>query len=126
MSDTPDFDREDRPGTAQPPPVHVPGAPSVHDLVIADLDVTKHPELVKLLAERKAFGLRKYQTVLQVEDPSRDATQDLLEELGDAIVYAYRAAACGAIGGEHVYRALLDFTGSVTSLWAKPAGEGRA
>lgn len=74
MSDTADFDRTDRPSTAQPPPVHVPGEPSAHDLVIADM------------AERKAYGLRKYGTLLQLGN-GRDHLEDVYEELLDAAAY---------------------------------------
>lgn len=117
MGETADFERDDRPSTAQPPPQHVPGAPSVHDLVIADLD-GRFPELAALLAERKEFGLRKYGTVLQVEDPVRDPRMDVLEEVaGDALVYAYRVQALGILGGDHVYRALREFSGALASLW---------
>lgn len=119
MGDLADFDRDDRPSTAQPPPVHVPGAPSVHDLVLADIDEEAHPELVALLGERKAFGLRKYKTTLQVEDPARDPRMDLVEELADAVVYAYRCKALGVLGGEHVYKALLKYTADVTSIWLR-------
>ena|ERR1700761_181639 len=74
MGDTADFDRTDRPTTAQPPPVPVPGEPSAHDLVIADM------------AERKAFGLRKYGTLLQLGN-GRDHLEDVYEELLDAAAY---------------------------------------
>lgn len=74
MGETADFHRIDRPSTAQPPPVHVPGAASVHDL------------LIKYIKERKAFGLRKYGTPLQV-DNGRDPLADALEEILDVAVY---------------------------------------
>jgi len=57
----------------QPLPVPNDG-PSMHDLVIQDIQ------------ERKAFGLRKYGALLQVNN-GRDALQDLYDELLDAIVY---------------------------------------
>lgn len=119
MSDRTDYERTDRPSTAQPPPVHVPGAPSVHDLVIKDLNRSRRPgrALARLLRERKRFGLAKYGTVLQVEDPARDAEQDLLEELGDAVVYAYRAKAQGIEGAAEVYEALLTIAGRACVLW---------
>jgi hypothetical protein len=74
MGATADFDRTDRPSTAQPPPVHVPGAASVHDILIAHVQ------------ERKDFGLRKYGTPLQV-DNGRDPLKDALEEILDVAVY---------------------------------------
>jgi len=74
MGDTTDHERTDRPWTAQPPPVHVPGAASVQDLVIADM------------IERKAYGLRKHGTPLQV-DNGRDALRDAYEEALDLVNY---------------------------------------
>jgi hypothetical protein len=74
MSDVVDYERTDRPWTAQPPPVHVPGAVSVHDLVIADV------------TGRKNFGFRKHGTLLQV-DNGRDSLQDTYEEILDAACY---------------------------------------
>jgi hypothetical protein len=117
MSDTTDYELENRPSTAQPPPVHVPGGASIHDLVIAELD-GRAPELAALLEERKRFGLEKYETVLQVEDPKRDPRMDLLEEVaGDGLVYAYRVKALGIPGGEHVYAGLLDLSVALAALW---------
>jgi hypothetical protein len=80
MGDTTDFDRTDRPATAQPAPVHVPGEPSVHDLLIGHI------------RERAAFGLRKYGTPLQVGN-GRDPLADALEELLDAAAYVCQAIA---------------------------------
>lgn len=74
MGATTDHDRTDRPWTAQPPPVHVPGAESVQDLVIADM------------VERKDYGLRKHGTTLQV-DNGRDALRDAYEESLDLACY---------------------------------------
>ena len=112
MGDVVDYARPDRPSTAQPPPEHVPGAASVHDLVIEDAE-TRYAELVELLRERKAFGLRKYDTILQVEDPKRDPIMDLIEELGDAVVYAYRAKAHGKAGAAEAYQQLLHLAGKL-------------
>lgn len=58
---------------AQPLPIPNDG-PSMHDLVIADME------------NRKAFGLNKYGALLQANN-GRDALQDLYDELMDAIVY---------------------------------------
>lgn len=74
MSDFVDYERTDRPSTAQPPPVHIPGAVSVHDI------------LIERIRERAQFGLRKYGTPLQV-DNGRDPLCDALEELIDACAY---------------------------------------
>ncbi len=57
----------------QPLPVPNDG-PSMHDLVIKDMEA------------RKAFGLAKYGALLQAGN-GRDALQDLYDELLDAIVY---------------------------------------
>ena len=74
MGATTDFDRDDRPITAQPPPIPRSDLPSMHDLVIADFQ------------ERKSFGLRKYGTILTAHN-GRDPIKDLYEELMDALVY---------------------------------------
>lgn len=132
MGDTTDYDHPARPSTAQPPPVHVPGAASVHDLVIEDLSWRGHSRLgrcralTRLLRERKKFGLAKYGTVLQVEDPVRAPEQDLLEELGDAVVYAYRAKARGVAGADEIYEALLAITGHAAERWHRPRLPGEA
>jgi len=57
----------------QPLPVPNDG-PSMHDLVIRDMEA------------RKAFGLHKYGAILQANN-GRDALTDLYEELIDALVY---------------------------------------
>lgn len=128
MSDQADYDHPDRPVTAQPPPEYVPGAPSVHDLVIEDLSWRRVGqqgacrELVRLMRSRKAWGLAKYEQVLQVEDTRRRAEMDLLEELGDAIVYAYRAKARGIDGADAIYEALLAITGNAATRWFPTTG----
>ena len=62
-----------------PEPAPIPNdSPSMHDLVIQDLQA------------RKAFGLEKYGTVLQAHN-GRRPYQDLIEELLDAICYAKQA-----------------------------------
>jgi hypothetical protein len=66
-------DEVDESFSGQPPPRTNDG-PSMHDLVIADVEA------------RKAFGLKKYGTLLQAHN-GRDALRDLYDELLDAIVY---------------------------------------
>jgi hypothetical protein len=83
-------DLRQRPGDQQLP---VPnGGPSMHDLVIADLDGWPEAMSVRnairdLLAERKRLGVERYGSLLQAGN-GRDARRDLLEELADAAVYA--------------------------------------
>jgi hypothetical protein len=127
MGDLADYDHPDRPSTAQPPPVHVPGARSVHDLVIADLSKgnRRGRRLATLLRERRAWGLAKYGTVLQVEDPARDPTQDLVEELGDAIVYARRAKEQSVLGADVIYEGLLAIAAHAADRWYRSALERR-
>lgn len=106
MSDTADYDHPARPSTAQPPPVHVPGAPSVHDLVIADLQERGHRPAVALIRQRKAFGLAKYSSVLQPGN-GRDAVADAAEEAADLVVYLRQAQAEGLCVDE-IYRLALQ------------------
>ncbi len=58
----------------QPTPTHIPGEPSTHDLLMAEIE------------KRKALGLSRYGTILQAGN-GRDALQDMLDELIDACVY---------------------------------------
>lgn len=58
----------------QPAPVHIPGEPSTHDLLVIEIE------------KRKALGLSRYGTILQAGN-GRDALQDMLDELIDACVY---------------------------------------
>lgn len=96
---------------SQPPPVHVPGAASVHDLVVADLDGRDGcAPLVDLMLERRAVGLATYGTVLTAEEPNRSAAVDALEELADAIAYAKRGALQGVPGMGDLYAALVPLT----------------
>jgi len=67
MGDKPDYEH------GEPKPISTSGA-SMHDLVISDI------------AERKDFGLKKYDSLLQAYN-GRNFLQDLYEELQDAIVY---------------------------------------
>ncbi len=66
------FKAADRGG--QPTPVHQPGSPSMHDLLI---------DTIKM---RKALGLSRYGTILQAGN-GRDALQDALDEAIDLCVY---------------------------------------
>jgi len=67
MGNTPDYEH------GEPKPISTSGA-SMHDLVISDI------------TERKDFGLKKYDSLLQAYN-GRNFLQDLYEELQDAIVY---------------------------------------
>lgn len=58
----------------QPVPVHQPGGPSMHDLLMAEIE------------KRKSLGLSRYGTILQAGN-GRNALQDLLDELIDGCVY---------------------------------------
>lgn len=58
--------------TPEPPPSGGYG-PSIHDLVIADIE------------QRKAFGLAKYGTILQVGDGRRSLVDAYQEALGLAV-----------------------------------------
>ena len=59
--------------TSQPPPEPNDG-PSIHDLLIKDIQ------------DRKAFGLAKYKTTLQAFN-GRDAAVDAMQEILDAAAY---------------------------------------
>lgn len=79
-----------RPGD-QPLPVPNEG-PSMHDLVIEDLDrwpaSRAEAEAVKaLMLERKRIGFERYKSLLQAGN-GRDWHRDLAEELADAAAYA--------------------------------------
>ena len=75
----------------QPLPVPNNG-PSMHDLVIEDLDrwpvrSSVRDGIRELLAERKRIGFERYGSYLQAGN-QRDWLRDLREELADALVYA--------------------------------------
>jgi hypothetical protein len=78
MGDQTDYERTDRPDTAQPPPVARPELASIHDLVIEDL------------AGRKDYGYRKYRTILTAGN-GRDPLLDAYEESLDLCVYLRQA-----------------------------------
>jgi hypothetical protein len=83
MTDSP----RQRPGDQQPP---VPnGRPSIHDLVIEDLEIFSYGVVepaVALMDRRKALGLDRYKSLLQAFN-GRDAHRDSLEEMADLLVY---------------------------------------
>jgi len=119
MPDTP----RHRPGD-QPPPVPN-DRPSIHDLVIGELehrDPEFAPETAELLRQRKALGLDRYKSLLQAFN-GHDADQDLAEELADAVVYARQRVEEHAgdelgpaqIRREVVYQSLLHLLNDVCS-----------
>lgn len=76
----------------EPPPMDSEG-PSMHDLVIADIEeymgATSYNGFAKLqevLRERQEFGIEKYNKPLRANN-GRDPLNDLIDELGDALVY---------------------------------------
>jgi hypothetical protein len=81
MGDTTDFDRTDRPWTAQPPPVERAEMASMHELVAEDIDA-----LAADMRARGTYGYRKYGQRLTVGN-GRDPLCDLYDELLDALVY---------------------------------------
>lgn len=78
MGEATDYERTDRPDTAQPPPVPRPELPSMHDLVRADL------------VNRKDYGYRKYRSTLTAFN-GRDPLLDAYEEALDLVVYLRQA-----------------------------------
>ena len=87
----------------QPLPVPNDG-PSMHDLVIEDVDKWGIPKLEatairQLLLERKRIGLDRYGSLLQAGN-GRDWRRDLLEELADAAVYARQGLAESGAGAD--------------------------
>jgi hypothetical protein len=85
VGDVPDYSR-------QPVPVRSEHATSAHDLVGADLlgclgPIPGGDLLLADLSDRKAYGLRKYGTVLHVNN-GRDHTLDAFEEVIDLLVYS--------------------------------------
>ena len=68
----------------QPPPVTVPGAPAVKDVM--PQGTASLPTLKLALQARLAFGFEKYGTYLRTSN-GRDAHCDLTQELLDAVFY---------------------------------------
>ena len=112
-------------GHGEPAPV-VSTGPSMHDLVSDDAVIVfsewqddseeKCVLVVELMRKRKEFGMRKYGTPLRAHNGRRPMF-DLLDELGDALVY-YRQAieeddpGLGDLVQED-YEVLLDITARV-------------
>lgn len=89
-------------------PLPKPGTgPSMHDLAIADLTASGWPgstAAAELLAARKRIGIDRYGSILQCGN-GRDSLRDLVEELGDGVVYARQAIEEGRLPG--VARAVI-------------------
>jgi len=76
------------------------------------------------MAKSKSWGLEKYKTILQ-PDNGRDSLQDLIEELGDALVYAITARAQREIDKERYRKALADaWADGHTKGWTDHAEPG--
>ncbi len=106
----------------QPPPVHN-DHPSSHDVAIALLG-KRFAEAQEHMLGSKNWGLTKYHTILQ-PDNGRDSLQDLIEELGDALVYAITARAQREIDKERHRKALADaWADGHTKGWTDHAEPG--
>jgi len=94
--------------TKQPKPIPNNEKP-VWDYVIQGLtfDINfgrDHSELIEICEKRKEFGYKKYKTYLQANN-GRNAKEDLLQELLDALVYAKQLELenVGVVEFEHIY-----------------------
>jgi hypothetical protein len=115
-----------RPGDQQLP---VPNdGPSMHDLVIADLErwpvrESTRDAIRELLSERKRLGLERYGSLLQSGN-GRDWMQDLREECADALVYARQGLE--ELGGgpayAEVWRAYRRILSALVHLQEIPGG----
>lgn len=85
MGDQTDFERIDRPWTAQPPPVPNDG-PSLHIGAAAALTRLGLLDVARDMIDRGQYGLRKYQSLLQAGN-GRDWRADLYEEVLDGMAY---------------------------------------
>jgi hypothetical protein len=87
--------------TPQPPPV-VNGIPVSAELVrwidgSTDITPSNKDTVKKLIEERCAYGLRKYNQCLMSND-GRDDVIDAMQEAGDLIQYSYKAKLNGRLG----------------------------
>lgn len=95
----------------QPPPIANDG-PSMHDLVIENLqEMGERPHIVKLVVDdmkaRKLIGLARYGTMLQANN-GRDAIIDAYQEAMDLCCYTQQAIAEGERGLVGVLRSSLN------------------
>lgn len=95
-----------------PPPVKTE-QPSVHDLVVGDIRGGKYADAIPTILDRKALGLAKYGTILQVGN-RRSHRRDALQEAGDLVVYL--RAEVEDSRGESKRRAILDYNAAVMLL----------
>lgn len=77
-----------RPSTPEPPPK--PEGELVTPPLIAWLEARGHAAAAQLVRERDAYGRTKYGQGLMTGD-GRDTIEDLRQELGDAMQYAWKA-----------------------------------
>jgi len=104
MGERADFDRTDRPATAQPPPIPTGGA-SVHVAAADDATRYGYVSIAGMLRDRAEFGLRKYGTPLTVWN-GRDPVCDAAEEAADLVAYLRQAMDEGRPVG-HLYWPVL-------------------
>lgn len=101
----------------EPPPKDSTG-PGMHDLVIQELMLGPIDDatlaVVDLMKDRKVFGLKKYNKPLQAFN-GRNPLKDLIDELGDALVYARQLwqEKPAARDNFDLYRAVLHMTKAV-------------
>lgn len=109
--------------TKQPKPI-TQDSPGMHDLAIADiskaLDNSSIPDselpailgVIAELEERREFGLKKYETLLQANN-GRNAVRDALDEALDLVVYMRQIIAeRGVVQGmnlDNMYRNTIEF-----------------
>ena len=88
----------------EPPPIAT-SEPAIIDLIIEDLEGFEDPEFLMLaphLRDRKAFGIEKYGTPLQVSN-ERDHRHDAFQEILDFIAYTKQGAERGDRAMETFY-----------------------
>lgn len=97
----------------EPPPVHVEGAPSMHDLVWTDIlriwgPTNKVAQYMRDdMKARKEFGLKKYGTILQA-DNGRNPLKDGYAEILDLLVYAKQAMEQGKMPATVMYKEIIE------------------